>query len=67
MMATEVELIVQDLVKSDEFKKAVKKAVENEVSNISIDASNIDDLDSAVEDIINKGNFEADVSITFSS
>lgn len=66
MMTSEVELIVQDLLKSEEFQKGVKKMVEKALDQ-GIDASNIENLDSAVEDVINNGSFDAETTVSFSA
>ena len=63
MLPTEVELIVQDVVKSELFKKAVKRAVEDAVS----DAVNLDEIDDKVQEVINNGTFEISCDISFSS
>jgi hypothetical protein len=48
---------IKELLESDEFKKAVRKLIEQEINN-GIDAEEINDLDSKVEEIINSGTFE---------
>lgn len=66
MMQTEIELIVQDILKSEEFKKGVRKIVEATI-DAGIDATLINDLEGAVEDILSKGTFEVDTTVSFSS
>jgi hypothetical protein len=52
---------IKELLESDEFKEALKKAVvkavDHELEN-GVDAENINDLEGRVEEILNSGTFE---------
>lgn len=60
---TEANPLVAKIVESPEFKKAVKRIVEN----MDLEAGQISGLDSEIESVINNGSFEAETTVTFSS
>lgn len=59
----EMSPIVKKVLESKEFRHAVMDIV----SDMTIAADNIEDLDSAVESVIRHGDFEAETTVSFSA
>lgn len=58
---TEVNPIVKKVLESKEFKRAVMDIV----GDMTFPADNIEDLDSAVENVIKSGDFDAETTVSF--
>lgn len=57
----EVSPLMKKLLESKEFKRAVMDVV----ADTNIPADNIEDLDSAIENVINSGDFDAETTVSF--